>query len=76
MDTSGAQSPGNAPRVVVVGAGFGGLWAARALDGQGVSVRLIWRLLAVGELDRVNVGRCVRIPSESIDAFCAKGGAR
>ncbi len=41
-----------------------------------VSVRLIWRLLAVGELDRVNVGRCVRIPSESIKAFCAKGGAR
>ncbi len=43
MDTSGAQSPGDAPRVVVVGAGFGGLWAARALDGQGVNVRLIDR---------------------------------
>lgn len=42
----------------------------------GVSVRLIWRLLAVGELDRVNVGRCVRIPAESIEAFCARGGAR
>lgn len=29
------------PRVVIVGAGFGGLWAARALAGQPVAVRLL-----------------------------------
>ncbi len=31
------------PTVVVVGAGFGGLWAARALDGRGADVVLIDR---------------------------------
>lgn len=31
------------PRVVIVGAGFGGLWAARSLAGKGVDVTLIDR---------------------------------
>lgn len=31
------------PRVVIVGAGFGGLWAARALAGKAVAVRLLDR---------------------------------
>src|SRR5512145_479142 len=35
--------PGGAPRVVVVGAGFAGLWAARALAGGPVDLLLIDR---------------------------------
>ncbi len=34
---------GGRPRVVIVGAGFGGLWAARALDGEDVDVLLLDR---------------------------------
>lgn len=47
--------------------------AATAL---GVSVRLVWRLLATEQLAKVQVGRCVRIPQVSLDEFIAKGGAR
>jgi NADH dehydrogenase len=34
---------GRQPRVVIVGAGFGGLWTARALAGSGVEVTLVDR---------------------------------
>lgn len=37
----GAAAPGTASRVLVVGAGFGGLYAARSLARHGVSVTLI-----------------------------------
>ena len=38
------EAPGNGrPRVVVAGAGFGGLWAARALEGRDVDVFLLDR---------------------------------
>ena len=41
----------DAPRVVIVGAGFGGLWAARALAKEDVAIRLLdalWPLLKPG----------------------------
>lgn len=47
--------------------------AARELA---VSVRTVWRLVSLGELDSVRVGRSVRIARASIDQFVAKGGAR
>ncbi len=41
-----------------------------------VSVRSVWRLIALGELEQVRVGRCVRVSKASLAAFIAKGGAR
>jgi NADH dehydrogenase len=35
------MTPETPPRVVIVGAGFGGLWAARAFAGEHVAVRLL-----------------------------------
>lgn len=40
---SGSDRAGHHPRVVVVGAGFGGLWAARALAGSPAQVTLLDR---------------------------------
>jgi NADH dehydrogenase len=37
------SSPGNLPRVVILGCGFGGLFAAKALDGAAVRVTVIDR---------------------------------
>ena len=59
------------PRVVIAGAGFGGLWAARALAGAGVNVRLLDRnnyhtflpllyQVAAAELDPSLIARPVR----------------
>ncbi len=59
------------PRVVIAGAGFGGLWAARALAGAGVEVRLLDRnnyhtflpllyQVAAAELDPSLIARPVR----------------
>src|SRR5512134_3632427 len=36
-------TPGSAPHVVIVGGGFGGLWATRALAGDNVRITLIDR---------------------------------
>ncbi len=41
-----------------------------------VSPMTVRRLLDRGELQRVRVGRAVRILASSIEAFAAKGGAR
>ncbi len=41
-----------------------------------ISVRSAWRLLSRGDLQKVQVGRAVRVTRESIDRFIAKGGAR
>ncbi|MBX3406392.1 MAG: helix-turn-helix domain-containing protein [Phycisphaeraceae bacterium] len=41
-----------------------------------ISVRSVWRLISLGELAKVQVGRSVRITSESLDAFIARGGAK
>jgi excisionase family DNA binding protein len=49
---------------------------ARAADELGVSPRTIWRLMAKGELERVQIGRAVRVKASSIEAFLAKGGRR
>ncbi|MBX3403607.1 MAG: helix-turn-helix domain-containing protein [Phycisphaeraceae bacterium] len=45
-------------------------------DALATSQRTIWRLLGQGELEKVQVGRSVRITSESLDAFIARGGAK
>lgn len=42
----------------------------------GISRRSVWRLISLGELERVQIGRAVRIPRKSVEAFIAKGGAR
>lgn len=42
----------------------------------GVSIRLVWRLLATGELHRVSCGRRTMVPIDSVEAFIAKGGSR
>lgn len=47
--------------------------AARALD---VSPRTIWRLLSLDQLERVQIGRAVRITRDSIDRFVSEGGAK
>lgn len=43
MDGAPSPSPRRRPRVVVAGAGFGGLWAARTLAGEEVDVVLVDR---------------------------------
>lgn len=59
------------PRVVIIGAGFGGLWAARALAGEAVTVRLLDRnnyhtflpllyQVAAAELEPSLIARSVR----------------
>lgn len=47
--------------------------AARELS---VSPRTIWRLLAKGELEKVQIGRAVRIKITSIEAFLDRGGEK
>jgi excisionase family DNA binding protein len=37
-----------------------------------VSQRTIWRLIAAGELEAVNIGRAVRVTRASLDAFCER----
>ncbi|MCV4639206.1 FAD-dependent oxidoreductase, partial [Escherichia coli] len=37
------ENSGNLPRVVIIGGGFGGLWAAKALKNKPVTVTLIDR---------------------------------
>lgn len=41
-----------------------------------VSRRTIYRLIGLGHLRTVHLGRAVRIPVASIEALIAKGGAR
>ncbi len=41
-----------------------------------VSARSVWRLIAEGHLEAVRIGKCVRVPLESVEAFIAKGGTR
>lgn len=52
------------------------LTVAEAASALRCSRRSIWRLMAEHELARVQVGRAVRIPRKSVEAFIAKGGAR
>ncbi|MBX3405014.1 MAG: helix-turn-helix domain-containing protein [Phycisphaeraceae bacterium] len=40
------------------------------------SPRTVWRLLGLGELEKVQIGRSVRIPSSSVESFIARGGAK
>ena len=47
--------------------------AAAALN---VSVRTCWRLIAAGELARVNIGRCVRVNKRSVQQLIKRGGTR
>jgi excisionase family DNA binding protein len=42
----------------------------------GISVRMVWRLIARGELARVSIGRCCRISAWSLEDFIARGGSR
>jgi NADH dehydrogenase len=42
-DGSGVRMSGYRPQVVILGGGFGGLWAAKRLAGQGVDVTLVDR---------------------------------
>jgi excisionase family DNA binding protein len=39
-----------------------------------VSPRLVWRLIASGDLDVVRLGRATRVKVESIDQLIARGG--
>lgn len=41
-----------------------------------VSRRTVYRLIGLGHLKVVHIGRAVRIPFASIEALIAKGGAR
>ena len=41
-----------------------------------VSVRTCWRLIATGELERVSVGRCVRVTLSSLDELIERGGTQ
>lgn len=52
------------------------LTVKQAAESLGVSMRMVWRLIGEAELDRVNVGRCCRVPLASLEAFIAKGGVR
>lgn len=45
--------------------------AARELA---ISTRTAWRLIGLGELSTVRLGRSVRITRASLDAFVARGG--
>lgn len=45
--------------------------AARELT---LSVRMVWRLIAEGELETVRFGRAVRVKRSSIEALLSKGG--
>jgi excisionase family DNA binding protein len=45
--------------------------AARELT---LSVRMVWRLIAQGELETVRFGRAVRVKRSSIDALLSRGG--
>lgn len=46
--------------------------AAELLD---CGIRSIWKLLAAGELQRIQVGRAVRIPVKSIENYISRGGS-
>lgn len=39
-----------------------------------VSNRSVWRLIALGKLDVVRLGRSVRITADSVDSLIAAGG--
>ena len=41
-----------------------------------ISERSVWRLISLGELDSVRIGRSVRVSRKSLEAFVAKGGSR
>ena len=41
-----------------------------------VSVRTCWRLIAAGELERVNIGRCARVTAASVEQLIARGGTQ
>jgi excisionase family DNA binding protein len=45
-------------------------------DVLNVSTRMVWRLIAETELEKVSVGRCCRISVASLEAYIAKGGSR
>src|SRR6187399_1954191 len=42
-NTLGVKNMGDMPKVVIIGGGFGGLWAAKALGDEAVEVTLIDR---------------------------------
>ncbi len=46
----------------------------RAAELLAVSPRLVWRLIASGDLDVVRLGRATRVKVESIDQLIARGG--
>lgn len=41
-----------------------------------ISVRQVWRLLAMRELTKVKAGRATRITAASVQAFINRGGVR
>jgi excisionase family DNA binding protein len=53
------------------------LWSVKeTADSLGVSCRTIWRMIALGELKSVRIGRCVRILPASADTLIERGGSR
>ena len=41
-----------------------------------VSVRSVWRLISISELETVRIGKCVRVTAESVEDFLERGGTR
>jgi excisionase family DNA binding protein len=41
-----------------------------------VSIRTVWRLISLGHLEVVRVGKCVRIKRSSLLSFLERGGVR
>jgi excisionase family DNA binding protein len=41
-----------------------------------VSERTVWRLIGLGELSVVKIGRAVRVTRASVEAFLARGGTQ
>jgi excisionase family DNA binding protein len=39
-----------------------------------VSSRTVWRLIGLGELETVRIGKSVRVTRASLERFVAKGG--
>lgn len=41
-----------------------------------ISVRTCWRLIAIGELERVTIGRAARVTVSSVRELIERGGTR
>ena len=52
------------------------LTVPEAADVLNISVRTCWRLIAIGELERVTIGRAARVTVSSVGALIARGGTR